>query len=210
MHVPDRRTLIVLGALIGAMTLAGGVLLALEPRPATPAGSVLLSSVDKTVAPEKALFDTNPGIARGRWQAIVIHQSGYGSGSADSLGRAHEKAGLGGLGYHFVIGNGDGMPDGQIEASFRWSRQMVGAYASGRNSDAFNKQAIGICLIGDGNRKAPSSAQLRELVWLVRRLQQQCGIPADRVVLQGPHTGTPPAKLFPVALLREQLLGNPR
>jgi hypothetical protein len=210
MHVPDRRTLLVLAALIAAMTLAGGVLLVLEPRPATPSGTVLLSSVETSVAPEKALFDTGPTINPNRWSYIVIHQSGFPEGSAATLAKAHEKAGLTGLAYHFVIGNGYGMPDGQIEASFRWSRQLIGAYASGRGADLLNKQGIGICLIGDGNKSAPTDAQLRELVWMVRRLQQQFGIPADRVLVQGPRTTDPSGRMFPNAAFRQQLLVNPR
>src|SRR4051812_33229723 len=113
MVVPDRRTVIVLATLIGAMTLASGVLLVLEPKPggATgPRSPIVLSSLNSMTEPEKALFETVAAPDRNAWLTIVIQQSGASEGSTDALGKLHERLGLGGLGYHFVIGNGKGMP----------------------------------------------------------------------------------------------------
>lgn len=207
MLVPERRTLLVLATLIAAMTLASGVLLVLEPQPLAPGSQIVLSSIDGTIDPERVLFNTPALADRHAWSAIVIQQSGGAEGSAAKLSQLHEKLGLGGLGYHFVIGNGQGMPDGQIEAGFRWTRQIRGAFNSGVNNPALDRRTIGVCLIGDGRHQPPTESQIRELVWLVRKLQAKFDIPADRVMLQTrPEQGGVVSRLFPVADFRQQLL----
>ena len=207
MAVPDRRTLLVLASLVVAMTLASGVLLMLEPRPLAPGNPIVLTSLDTQTKPETVLFDTQTPADSHGWTSIVIQQSGTSEGSAATLGKLHERIGLGGLGYHFVVGNGKGSPDGQIEAGFRWNRQLRGAFSFGVGGEAANRRAIGVCLVGDGRREAPTAEQVRELVWLVRQLQTKFNIPADRVVLQT-KSDQPGgvSKLFPVAGFRQQLL----
>jgi len=67
------------------------------------------------------------------WKYIVIHHSASASGCAAEFDRYHrEKRGWeNGLGYHFVIGNGSGAGDGQIEIGNRWVKQIDGAHAGG-------------------------------------------------------------------------------
>ncbi len=208
--VPRRRTLIVLVSLVGAMTLASGMLLLLEPDAGrAPGRAVTLSRIHHARAPSDALFETTAPITAGRWQAIVIHDSGTIHGSAATIDRAHRRIGRGELGYHFVINNGLDAPDGQIERGPRWRRQADGGYADGTGSDWFNRQAIGICLIGDRHRQAPTAAQERQLVWLVQRLQKQLRIPADRIYLPA-DLGDDPigADYLPTGRLRSQWLSS--
>lgn len=196
-----------LASLVGAMTLASAILLALEPRPTLPqSDTIMLSSVVGSSDPGAVLFSTNSPIDNRRWSHIVVHFSGSMRGSAELLSKAHERLGIDGLGYHFVVNNGQGAPDGQIEIGFRWRRQLIGAHSVGPNSDYYNRNAIGVCLIGDANRSAPTDAQVRELIWLVRQLQQRFEVPADRVLVQGsdPRGGQP--KFFPEATFRQQLV----
>jgi len=51
---------------------------------------------------------------KGRWQGIVVHHSALDSGSAQSIDRLHKNKGWDGLGYHFVISNGLGAPNGKV------------------------------------------------------------------------------------------------
>ena len=205
MVIPDRRTLVVLAALIVGMTLTSGLLLILEPGPVEPLPGVTLQSIDRSDAPEERLFDTPTPLG---WQAIVIHDSGSEYGSSESLNRVDEALGKGGLGYHFVVNNGSEERDGLIEVGFRWQRQYIGAYLNGPGSMWFNRHAIGICLIGNGDKQAFTEAQLRELVWLVQRLQKHFGISREAVYLQigpgGEAGGSGPH--FPDAWFRQQLL----
>jgi hypothetical protein len=202
MAAPDRRTTLVLVVLVAAMTLASGILLVLEPRPVGAGDPIVLSVLDRP-AGGASLFDTTPAPRPNAWTTIIIQNSGAPAGSADTLGKTHEKIGLGGLGYHFVIGNGSGAPDGQIVAGFRWTRQVRGAFPGGA-LDPPGRRTLSICLIGDGNHP-PTDAQLRQLVWLVRQLQGRFHIPADHILTPrlDPRTGRGIA--FPTAAFRQQL-----
>lgn len=204
--VPRRRTLIVLVSLVGAMTLASGMLLLLGPD-AGSGRAVTLSRIHQAWPPGDALFDTAMPVTTGRWQAIVIHDSGTLHGSAATIDRAHRRLGRGELGYHFVINNGLDAPDGQIERGPRWRRQADGNYANGAAGRWFNQQAVGICLIGDHDRQPPTAAQERQLVSLVQRLQKHLAIPADRIYLPADLGHEPFGTAFlPTARLRSQWL----
>ena len=48
------------------------------------------------------------------WRYIVIHHSATASGNAAEFDREHRARGWDGLGYHFVIDNGVGGPDGRV------------------------------------------------------------------------------------------------
>ena len=217
MHWYTNRVVIVLGILALAMSGVSGLLLCLEPRPIAPNTEVILAANEAHRAPEDALFDTVPDVEPGRWSAIVIHSSGTPTGNARTLDQQHQRFGLPGVGYHFVVSNGKGGPDGQIEKSFRWRHQMAGAHSRGANGAWYNQHALGICLVGDA-KQPPTRAQVDKLAWLVRQLQARLRIPADRVVIQfdtptSPNTpgapGSPNAPAtathFPVAAFRQQL-----
>lgn len=202
----DKRTIVVLAALVLGMTLTSGLLLLLEPGPVAPFSGITLQSVDNTIEPTERLFNTTQ---QKPWLAIVIHDSGSLSGSSQTLNALHEQAGLGGLGYHFVLNNGSDQADGLIEVGFRWQRQFNGAYVQGEGADWFNNNAIGICMVGDADRKGFSESQLRELVWLVQQLQAKFNIPRDAVFVEVGSGQEGPGRLFPYAWFRGQLL-SPR
>jgi N-acetyl-anhydromuramyl-L-alanine amidase AmpD len=117
--------------------------------------------------------------------------------------------GLRSLGYHFVVGNGNGMDDGELFVSSRWMQQQAGAHTAGDNADWFNRQAIGICLVGDGDRQRFSPTQLRRTMQLAQLLAQRLGIPSDRVYLHSQIAPTTsPGRFFPEAELRTSLRGQ--
>lgn len=218
-----RRTRLVWGAFGAAMALACGVLVLGDsdgPR-AVPAMAVLqLGASDAGLTPLEAPLD------RQRWNSIVIHHSGTPAGDAATIARMQGAEGLVGLGYHFVIGNGQGMPDGFVFVGSRWNRQQPGAHVASRarlgdtarvslqrglSPDELNRHAVGICLVGNGDRREFTERQMRELVALVRRIQRTFDIPSDRVILHGDVAETSsPGRFFPVAAFEEQLVrGNP-
>ena len=211
MVLPDRRTLLVLASLIAAMTVTAGVLILLEPGPVAPVTGISLTSIDRAGQARDTLFATSPAPQPGRWGAIVIHHSDSDSGSAKSIGQFHEKIGIkGGLGYHFVIGNGKGAPDGQVEVGYRWRHQLSGVHASGADGKWYNENAIAFCIVGECNKEEPTAAQMRELYWLVQQLQARFHLPASRVFLHSDIAQTSsPGKLFPIANFRQQLLPIP-
>ena len=86
------------------------------------------------------IFTAIPPISR--WQYIYIHHSNTASGNAISLGQP-----TGGMGDHFLIGNGDGLMDGEIQVGQRWNQQLVALPPTGANK--IDRDCISICLVGD-------------------------------------------------------------
>ena len=125
-------------------------------------------------------------VARGRWQYIVVHNSGTRQGNAAAFDYYHRhfRRMQNGLAYHFVIGNGTSTGNGQIEVGDRWRRQINGGHV---HSDYLNNIALGICLVGDFNRDQPTRAQLDCCEELIRYLRQRCGKVGDHYPIVKPH-----------------------
>ncbi len=205
-----RRPHIVLGALVASMTLVGGALFLVENHPGLGGVAPAAAALEPRSAPaapvNQNLIKANRPLESGRWAGIVIHHSGSPAGSLDSIARQHEAAGLKCLGYHFIISNGQGAPDGQISPGPRWLDQLPGAHAKGPASEALNRKTIGICLVGDGESRTFTDAQIDSLARLVAQLQKQFNIPATAVVLHRDVASTSsPGRLFPEAAFRSRL-----
>jgi N-acetylmuramoyl-L-alanine amidase len=145
------------------------------------------------------LVEGNLDVSLGRqWKHIVIHHSGTDMGSEETFDRYHREHNKWlGVGYDFVIGNGNGARDGLVEVTFRWEQQIDGAHA---NHPEYNKYGIGICVVGDFNVNYPSPAQIDALVGLLNYLQERCRIPTDHVLgHRHVRTGSTdcPGKRFP-------------
>src|SRR2546427_8839240 len=79
---------------------------------------------------------------------------------------------------HFVIGNGHSLKDGEIAIGHRWSAQLDGGHLA---SEALNKKAIGICLVGNFDQDRPTRKQLESLHALVECLLARCRLSPDAV-----------------------------
>ncbi len=123
------------------------------------------------------------------WRGIIIHHSASEGGNLAEIDRWHKERGWDGVGYHFVIDNG--ATDGKIEVGFRWKQQREGAHCRPRSCDDnyWNEHTIGICLVGDFDKKRPSTAQYDALARLVRFLQQRYHIPTNKIKGHGQVPG---------------------
>lgn len=130
------------------------------------------------------------------WKYIVIHHSATESGNAAEFDKSHRTRGWeNGLGYHFVIGNGNGSGDGQAEIGSRWINQINGAHAGVQE---YNHYGIGICLVGNFDESYPTTAQMDSLLALIQYLQERCRIPSENVILHRHCKETDcPGKNFP-------------
>ena len=131
------------------------------------------------------------------WKYVVIHHSASPTGCATEFDKYHrEKRGWeNGLGYHFVIGNGHGSRDGEIEIGSRWINQIDGAHAGVQE---YNHYGIGICLVGNFNESYPTAAQMASLSTLVGYLQDRCRIPSENIIMHRHFRETEcPGRNFP-------------
>lgn len=115
-------------------------------------------------------------IQRGRWRYVVAHHSGIEAGNAKSYGAAHRRRGMeNGLAYDFVIGNGRDSGEGEIEIGPRWLRQLDGGHV--RNA-FYNAHGIGICLVGNFEKRRPSARQMASFIALVDWLRDEAPLGA--------------------------------
>ncbi len=188
------------------MTCVGGALSLMSGQGIAALEGATLSPLASLSGPStiESIFRTDAPLERERWTSIVIHHSGSPAGSPASIDEQHRSMGLAGLGYHFVIGNGVGMSDGEIHVGRRWLDQLPGAHVAGPQGDHYNRTSIGICLVGNGDRRRFSDAQIQRLAQLTSSLARELGIPADRVLLHSDLSGArSPGAFFPEARFRE-------
>jgi hypothetical protein len=188
------------------------------PAPANP----YLGNLKQPVPPAGAISNLpragsnpwRPTATPREWKYVVIHHTATSSGDVDSINLSHlknkDKNGNPwlGIGYHFVIGNGNGMTDGAIEPTFRWRTQIQGAHAGSANKD-YNERGIGVCLVGNFEKSPPTAAQKRSVKLLVSTLRNEYKIPTVNVVghkdIRASATECP-GKFFPMA---EVAAGDP-
>ena len=91
---------------------------------------------------------------------IIVHHSESDFGSAKQFHDWHRAKGWAGVGYHFVIGNGSGADDGEVQVGRLPIYQ--GAHCLGENSDS-----IGICLVGSFTNRYPTDEQVKALELLL-------------------------------------------
>src|SRR3569833_4203578 len=135
------------------------------------------------------------------WRYVVLHPTATETGDVETIDENHRartdssgKPWLG-IGYHFVIGNGQGMADGLVEPTFRWNDQLHGAHAASREH---NEYGIGICLVGDFTQHRPPERQIAATRDLVESHVARYDLKPENVVRHQDLTATEcPGPLFP-------------
>lgn len=128
-----------------------------------------------------------------RWRTITVHHSATRYGNGKVFDRHHRMRGMGGLFYHFLIGNGNGLGDGQIEVGWRWKRQR----------EVNRRRDIQICLVGNFMKQQVSPRQYQALKRLVAVLRRRYGItaPVRRHCDIAPRPTECPGRNFPYSEL---------
>lgn len=142
-----------------------------------------------------------------KWKGIVIHHSATDVGSAKALDNFHrnQRRMENGLAYHFVIGNGRGMGDGEIHIGNRWTKQLDGGHLK---KEEWNKIYIGICLIGNFEKQTPSTRQMDALEGITRHLMRRCSLNPSSVTthrIQHKNHTVCPGKNFSISSLKSRL-----
>lgn len=162
--------------------------------------SAVLPAAATAVSPSQAVLDVEDSAARD-WDCIVLHHSATSGGSVEAIDAVHRRqrdsAGKPwlGIGYHFVVGNGHSMADGEVQPTFRWRQQLAGAHAGRRQQ---NEHGIGICLVGNFDEAPPTERQLAALGDLLQALSDRYSISRTSVLRhQDVHATQCPGRLFP-------------
>ncbi len=147
-------------------------------------------------------------VEENRWEYVVLHHSATDEGNADNFDRYHreKKKWKHGLAYHFVIGNGNGSGNGEIEVGDRWKKQLHGAHTA--NMD-LNRISIGICLVRNFEAdNEPTNNQIESLISLVAYFSEKYHIPKSHIVRHSQvlQKGTAcPGKNFPYKQLINEI-----
>jgi hypothetical protein len=112
------------------------------------------------------------------FRSVVLHHSATHGGNAAAFERNHRPR-LGGLAYHFIVGNGSGSADGEVETGYRWRDQVPGPHTK---NAAANAESVAVCLVGDLETSVPTEKQLAATLDLLERVCRECRIPASRVL----------------------------
>jgi len=112
-----------------------------------------------------------PSSLSGRWRWLVIHHTATVTGNPKSFDQFHrqERNMENGLAYHFLIGNGHGMKDGEVYVGPRWTRQLDGGHVHG---DELNRISIGIALVGNFDKQMPTKMQIASLKGLLNYIME--------------------------------------
>jgi LysM repeat protein len=137
----------------------------------SPARTTAHISLPYAIKRAIALAPVRPG----RWRYIVVHHSGVDTGTMKGMDHYHRDVRHmeNGLAYDFVIGNGSGMGDGEIAVGRRWTLQLDGGHLA---SEAQNKIALGICLVGNFDEHPPTRKEMESLRSLVVALMARCNL----------------------------------
>jgi len=155
----------VLTALLVSMTTGAVVLMALGNNPPS-AGAFCLSSYYR-LGPVKEAIPSRVCQLPDRWNRIEIYYSGTEAGNIEYLASVQGLASPEDLNYHFVICNGFGGLDGQVQPTERWQRQ----WSSILDRSWYGSPAtIRICVIADGKNAHPTNCQVKRTEALIEGL----------------------------------------
>lgn len=181
------------------MTGTSALLLALSRPPMTPEAASPLYAVEPASSLE-VIFNTQVPTTANRWQYIYVHHTLTPEGNAHTL--ANSEAGMG---DHFVIGNGRGALDGEIQMGTRWMQQLPATPPPG--AGYIDPACISIALVGNFDRALPTNTQIQSLNQLLATLQHRLKIPADRVIFRDvPQSAAGIGQYFPTTAFRSQLI----
>jgi len=180
------KAVLLITILVAAMAGSTAIHAAPKPAKAKPGPSPdLASRTEKTLSAIPV---------RGSWRHIVIHHTATPSATPRGIDRFHreQRHMENGMAYHFLIGNGRGMGDGEIYIGERWKKQIQGGHLA---SEQLNMSSIGICLVGNFESKPPTERQMKSLEALIRKLRQQTGLTVAAVTthrsIHPRHTSCP-------------------
>jgi len=155
----------VLAVLLVSMTTGAVVLMALGSNPPS-AGPFCLASYYGLNDIKESVHA--PGrLSTDRWDAIEVYYSGTKAGNLQQLASLSGLASPDDINCHFVVCNGFGASNGQIETTHKWMRQWSTVPAGTWYG---TQKTIRICVVADALAAAPTDYQVKRTEALIVRL----------------------------------------
>ena len=170
------RTARVLASLVASMTVGAIVLLALDSRP-LPAGAFSLASYSRLNSVENIIEAQVPLMA-GRWSNVEVYYSRTAGGNIGQLASMSGLVSTKDVNFHFVIYNGKGGIDGQIETTNRWLNQLS---CLPTGSMLTNTGTIRICIVGDAPAASATDSQIKRTSAIVEQLARAFKIHPENI-----------------------------
>lgn len=170
------RVVKVLAALLVSMTTGAIVLMALGNNP--PSAGAFSLSVYCRLDPVEESIRSRAAQSPDRWNCIETYYSGSKTGGIEELARLNRLTGPEELNCHFVICNGSGGGDGQIQPTARWRKQWS---VTPDRTWYGTRQTIRVCVISDGQTTRPTDFQRKRLEALVEGLCRKFSIMPKRI-----------------------------
>jgi hypothetical protein len=166
----------VLVVLLISMTVGAIVLMALGNHPPS-AGAFCLSTYYRLNPVEQAI-SSRVTQAPGRWECVEVYYSGTKAGDLDQLASLSGLASSDDINCHFVICNGLGGCDGQIQTTEKWQEQWS---VIPDHTWYGSSKTIRVCLVADGKSAKPTNAQIKRTEALVEALSAKFGVPPTKI-----------------------------
>ncbi len=158
----------IFAVLLFSMAVGAIILMALGNNPPS-AGAFCLNSYYHLDPVEKAALSRAAQFVD-RWDSIEIYHSGTKAGNIEQLASLAGLAGLGDINCHFVICNGLGGGNGQIQSTEKWQKQWS---TMPLQNDSDSNQTIRICVIADEKNAPPTDFQIKRAATLVEHLSRK-------------------------------------
>ena len=169
----DAKTFV--AALI-SITIGTVILKTLGNNP-VPAGAFSLSEYC-CLEPIEKVISSRSAQSSSRWNRIEVYCSGTKAGNVEQLALLNALTRPEDINCHFVICNGLGGGDGQIQPSGKWQEQRS-IIPDQTSCDV--GQAIRLCIIANGTTTRPTDCQIKRTEALVEGLSRKFNIPPESI-----------------------------
>jgi len=166
----------ILICLVVAMTIGAAVLMALDHQ-SISAGAFSLASYS-SLGPIADIIATRELAKSDRWDKIEVFYSNTRGGNLNQLASLNGLTSAEDVNFHFLVCNGLGGIDGQIQPTEKWLNQwsaLPGGVWYGSST------TIRICVISEGKTKA-SDYQISRTEELIQHLSRKFNIPLSNII----------------------------
>ena len=166
----------ILVVLLVSMTTGAVVLMGLGNNPPS-AGTFTLSTYYR-LDPVQQATGSRVTQAPGRWECVEVFYSGTKAGNIEQLASLSGLASSDDINFHFIICNGLGANDGQIQTTEKWQNQWS---VIPDHTWFGSSRTIRVCIVADGKSSRPTDSQIKRTESLVDALSHKFSVQPAKI-----------------------------